>query len=185
MAERNLKLLSYGCKVCKQKNPKASSLCRTAIFVHWTLHILLFITSHFSLLFLCLVSLCLRSPWLINSGVPSYFACGDRLSHRCRFPRYRTLLVTNTDSLPGTGSKSQLEKSEIQPLKLPSEDYQKLLQLSPSPFSLSHFYALLLPQPLFPVCLNTRHLTAVNTASVCSGAVACWRPYNRAAINQC
>ena len=112
-------------------------MCRNAIFVHGVLCILLFIALCSSLLSLFLVSLCLRSPWLINSAVPSYFAGGDRLSHRCRFPHYRTPLVTNTDSSPGAGPKSQLEKSEIQPLKLPSEDYPKLLQLSPSPLSVS------------------------------------------------
>lgn len=119
------------------EKPKASSMCRNVIFVHGVLCILLLIASCSSLLSLFLVSWCLRSPWLINSAVPSYFAGGDRLSHRCRYPHYRTLLVTNTDSSPGAGPKPQLEKSEIQPLKLPSEDYPKLLQLLPSPLSVS------------------------------------------------
>lgn len=84
-----------------------------------------------------LVSLCLLSPWLINSALLSYFADGDRLSHHCRFPCYGAPLVTNTDSSPSAGPKSQLEKTEIQPLKLPSEDYSKLPQLLPSPLSVS------------------------------------------------
>lgn len=117
-----------------------SYLRRNVICVHDILCILLFIALCSSLFSLFLFSLCLQSPWLINTAVPSYFAGGDRLSYRCRFPHYRTPLVTNTDSSRSTGPKSQLEKSEMQPLKLPSKDYPELLQFLPSlpPVSSAH-----------------------------------------------
>lgn len=143
-------------------------MCRNAIFVAWgPVHFVAY--GFMFLLTLFLASLCLRSPWLINSAVPSHFAGGDRLSHRCRYPHYRTPLVTNTDSSPNAGPKSQLEQSEIQPLKLPSESYLKFLQLSPSPLSL--FYSPPLPQALLPRWLNHSPPAAASAAGVGSGTV--------------
>lgn len=160
--------------------------------VYFVACILLFIASCSSLLSLFLVSLCLWSPWLINSAVPSYFAGGDRLSHCCRFPHYRTPLVTNTDSSPGAGPKSQLEKSEIRSLKLPSEDYPKLLQLSPSPLPVSsthrryrnHRSAVTESQPLgcseHGGCTLRHHVKPEQHSQV---PRACRTPCDRAAIN--
>lgn len=109
---------------------------------------------------------CLWCPWLTKLAVPSYFAGGDRLSYCYRFPHYRTQLVTNTDSSPADGPKSQLEKTEIQLLKLPSEDYPNFLQLSPSPLSVSATH-----HPLFPTWLNHGPLAAARTAVVLFGAI--------------
>lgn len=79
------------------------------------------------------------------------------------FPITEPPLVTNSESSPAAGPKSQLENSEIQHLKLPSEDCPKFLQLLPSSLSLP------LPQPWLPAQLNRSPLAAMSTAGQHSG----------------
>lgn len=153
----------------KEQQPKASSKCRNLFFCAWSPVFSCFLL-HVPLHPFFLVSLCLLSPWLINSALLSYFAGGDRLSHHCGFPCYGAPLVTNTDSSPSAGPKSQLEKTEIQPLKLPSEDYSKLPQLLPSPLSVSSTQCSY--HNHHSQCDNQNLLAAASTAGVHSTNVA-------------
>lgn len=108
------------------------------------------------------------------------------------FPITESPLVTNSESSPAAGPKSQLENSEIQRLKLPSEDCPKFLQLLPSPLSL------LLTAATTATAPNTTGPRSLGCREHCGSALrhctkpeqcgellrACWRPCDRAAISR-
>lgn len=109
------------------------------------------------------------------------------------FPITEPPLVTNSESSPAAGPKSQLENSETQHLKLPSEDCPKFLQLLPSSLSLlltatTTTMAPSMTELQFFGCNehNGSALWHYTKPKQCGEPLrACWRLCDRAATSRC